>query len=80
MRVAGRQQQLKSQIQLVIKTTTLAEVALIPATISQPITIPEEVLLPHHTTLGETAAAAVVVAQVVREVVEAAEEAQEVVN
>ena len=78
MRVAGRQQQLQSQIQLVIKTTTLAEVALIPATINQPITIPEEVLLPHHTTLGETAAA--VVAQVVREVLEAAEEAQEVAN
>ena len=78
MRVAGRQQQLKSQIQLVIKTTTPAEVALIPATINQQITIPEEVLLPHPTALGETAAA--VVDQVVREVVEAAEEAQEVVN
>ena len=64
MRVAGRHQQLKSQIQLVIKTTTLAEVALIPATINQPITIPEEVLLQHPTALGETAA----------------EEAQEVVN
>ena len=61
---------------MVIKTTTLAEVAKILATINRPITIPEEILLPPPTVLGEAA----VVAQVVGEVVEVVEEAQEVVN
>jgi hypothetical protein len=61
---------------VVIKTTTLAEVATILATINRPITIPEEILLPPPTVLGEAA----VVAQVVGEVVEVLEEAQEVVN
>ena len=50
----------------------LAEVAPILAAINRPITILEEVLLPPPTVLGEA-----VVAQVVEEVVE---EAQEVVN
>ena len=54
----------------------LAEVAPILAAINRPITIPEEVLLPPPTVLGEAA----VVAQVVGEVVEVLEEAQEVVN
>ena len=54
----------------------LAEVAPILATINRPITIPEEVLLPPPTVLGEAA----VVAQVVGEVIEVVEEAQEVVN
>ena len=54
----------------------LAEVAPILAAINRPITIPEEVLLPPPTVLGEAA----VVVQVVGEVVEVAEEAQEVVN
>ena len=58
---------------MVIKTTTLAEVATILATINRPITISEEVLLPPPTVPVEVA----VVAQVVGEVVE---EAQEVVN
>ena len=61
---------------MVIKTTTLAEVAKILATINRPITIPEEILLPPPTVLGEAA----VVAQVVEEVLEVLEEAQEVVN
>ena len=61
---------------MVIKTTTLAEVATILATINRPITIPEEILLPPPTVLGEAA----VVVQVVGEVVEVVEEAQEVVN
>lgn len=51
----------------------LAEVAPILAAINRPITIPEEVLLPPPTVLGEAA----VVVQVVGKVVE---EAQEVVN